>query len=198
MDKAIGDIDGDGSHEEIVLTKRSFFKYGNEVIIYSIEGTEIYREDFSDLNPWKLVVGDIDGDGIDDISVGVYKKSLFHPVMARRPFIYSFNNSSLQPKWRGSRLSKPFTDYIFYDIDGDNVDEIVAIEFLQSGDKVINTYKWKGFGFEGFIQSIGYRDIDNLEIKDSLIYVRVKDQDEGFGGVLKFNDDKLTIERVKE
>lgn len=198
MDRAIGDIDGDGSHEEIVLTKRSFFKYGNEVIIYSIEGTEIYREDFSDLKPWKIAVGDVDGDGINEVSIGVYKETIFHPVMDKRPFIYTFKDNRLHPKWRGSRLSRPFTDYLFYDIDNDGMDEIIAIEFLKDGQKAINTYKWKGFGFEGLLESEGYKDIGNLQHRDGLIYVDVKGQKDSFKGVLKLKDNKLLLERVNK
>lgn len=195
MDKAMGDVNGDGNYEKIELTKRPFMKYGNEVIIYSFEGTEVFREDLSELKPWKLAVGDVDGDGIDDISIGVFKKTLFHPVMAKRPFIYSFKDGNLFPKWRGSRLSKPFTDYIFCDIDGDSVNELVSIEILNNDEKCINTYKWKGFGFEGLAQSRSYEDIFNIYLEEGLVYIEYKDDGKRLKGVLNYKEE-ITIERV--
>lgn len=194
--QTLGDITGDNQIETVVLTKKTFSKYGKDIIIYSSDNEEIYREDFSELKPWKVAIGDVDGDGIDDISIGVYKETLFHPVMAKRPFIYSFEDENLQPKWRGSRLSKPFIDYIFYDIDEDKVDELISIEIINNGDKVINTYKWKGFGFEGIAESKAYEDIYNLHIEDNLIYIEYKEEDKKLKGFLKYNDYKLTIERV--
>ena len=196
LDENIGDINGDNENESIVLMKRAFRKYGEEIIIYSNDGKEIYREDFSELKPWKVAVGDVDGDGICEISIGVYKETLFHPIMAKRPFVYNFVENSLHPKWRGSRLSRPFTDYIFYDIDGDKVDELISIEILDSGDKVINTYKWKGFGFESFVQSSNYEDIFTAHEEDDLVHIEYSDAGHRVKGVLNYCDGILTIERV--
>lgn len=196
LDKAIGDITGDKQMETVVLTKKAFSKYGKVIVIYSNDDKEIYREDFTELKPWKVAIGDVDGDRIGDISIGVYKETLFHPVMAKRPFIYSFRTGSLQPKWRGSRLSKPFIDYIFHDIDEDNIDELISIEILNNGDKVINTYKWKGFGFEGLAQSKAIKDIYNIYLEDASIYIEYREEGKKLKGLLQYNDYKLTIERM--
>jgi len=196
---SIGDIDGNGLDELVVLTKDSFKKYGKDVVAFSLEGDikEICREDFSRLNPWKIALGDIDGDGKKEVSVGVYKKAPFHQVLAKRPFIYSYENHRLNPKWRGSRLSRPFTDYNFCDIDGDGIDEIISIEILENEEKVINTYKWEGFGFTGFLESESYKDIKNLTIKEGRIYFDIKDKGGIYTGQLKFKDNNLKIERVE-
>lgn len=194
---SIGDIDGDDKDELVLLTGRRFSKYGKNVVIFSLKGkiVEIYREDFSKLNPWKIVLGDIDGDGSCEISVGVYKKTPFHQVMAKRPFIYSYEDNVLRPKWRGSRLSKPFTDYDFCDIDGDGVDEILAIEVLENKEKVINTYKWEGFGFQGFLQSQSFRDIRRLKTVDGLAYVEIKDKEGWYLGKVKIEGNNIKVER---
>lgn len=197
IDYASGDIDGDGEEEIVVLTKKIFSKYGKQVVIYSSTDNEIYRSDFSELNPWKVTIGDIDGDGTDEISIGVYKETIFHPIMDKRPFIYSFKDGGLHPKWRGSRLSRPFTEYIFYDIDENRVDEIISIEILENEEKLINTYKWKGFGFEGFEESKSYEDIDDLRIENSEIYIDVKDKDGRYVGIIKLSDDNIIIEKKK-
>ncbi len=197
-DYHMGSINGDNKDYLIILTGSRWKKYGEEVVIYSMEdeGREIYRKDYSELKPWKLEIGDIDGDGIDDISIGVYKESPLHKVMAKRPFIYSFVNGALQPKWRGSRLARPFTDYAFHDIDEDGVDEIISIEILEDNRKTINSYKWKGFGFEGYLESRDYEDISKLTIEDGIVYIQVKEGKDSYKGLMKLNNDNIIVERV--
>lgn len=192
-----GDLTGDSNDELIVLTGDIKKEYGKEVIVFAIADSvkEIGRKDFEEFNPWKVIAGDIDGDGIDEISVGVYKKSPLHPVMDKRPFIYSLVNGKLQPKWRGSRLSRPFTDYCFYDIDGDGIDEIIAIELVADNKKRINSYKWKGFGFEGYLESKVYDDITDLSLNKG-IYINVEEGREKYKGFLKLTEDSLKIERM--
>lgn len=182
----------------VLLTGGNFSKYGKDVVIFSLDGEikEMYREDFSRLKPWKITTGDIDGDGKCEVSIGVYKKTPFHQVMAKRPFIYSFENNKLVPKWRGSRLSKPFTDYDFCDIDGDGIDEIVSIEILEDNKKVINTYKWEGFGFEGFLQSKSFEDVKKLTVKRGIIYVEVKDKGNKYLARVEIENNNIKIERV--
>ncbi|HZK33266.1 MAG TPA: hypothetical protein VFC60_02090 [Tissierellaceae bacterium] len=201
----LGDVNGNGESELIILTGRKRAKYGKEVLIFAVNNTikndtnnnikEIGRKDFREFNPWKLVIGDIDGDNIDEISLGVYKESPLHPVMAKRPFIYSYIDGGIQPKWRGSRLSRPFTDYHFYDIDEDGTDEIIAIEILEDNKKLINTYKWKGFGFEGYSESEIYEDITDLTL-DKGIYINIKEGKDNYKGKLKLLEDNIIIERV--
>lgn len=197
LDKATGDINGDGQEEYLLLTKSLLGKYGKELIIYNgvYDLTEIYREDFSELKPWKIDTGDIDGDGIDEISIGVYKETIFHPVMAKRPFIYSFSDNTLLAKWRGSRLSRPFTDYTFYDIDEDGVDEIISIEITENEKMLINSYKWIGFGIEGLMESSEFDNIAELW-KANGIYMNIENDGDKFGGQLLLKEDRLVIERM--
>lgn len=200
LSKSYGDVNGDHIEEMLVLTRGLFKKYGKEVVIYekdsSKEYIELYREDFSDLKPWKIDSGDVDGDGIDEISVGVYKKTIFHPIMAKRPFIYNFDGERLIPKWRGSRLSRPLTNYTFYDIDKDGLDEIISIEELEDKRKVLNSYKWRGFGFEGFIEGESYDDLFNQQHKDGGIYLSIKNDGRIYRGRIIIKDGNLVIERV--
>lgn len=191
-DYTMGNVIGDGENYLVGLIQE-------DIAILSLsEGfTEVYRKNYSHLKPWKIALGDVDGNGIDEISMGVYKESPLHPVMAKRPFIYSFIDGEMQPKWRGSRLSRPFIDYDFYDIDHDGVDELISIEILKEGRNLINVYKWKGFGFEGFIEGGDYESIEELDKKESGILVKVKEGKESFLGKIIMEDGKLIIERVK-
>lgn len=122
----------------------------------------LYKCDMADINPWKVQTCDVDGDGRTEISIGVYKTARFHPVMAKRPFIYEWHGNAISPKWLGSRLSRPFDDYIFADINADGVDEIISIEHLRDGRKAVNSYSWKGFGFEGIGESTAFDDIYSI------------------------------------
>jgi hypothetical protein len=109
-------------------------------------------------NPWKIRVKDIDGDSKLDICVGVWKKSRFHPVMENRLYVYGWNGERIFPKWLGSRLSSPFVDFDFYDIDGDGFDELVSLEIQRNGLKRVMCYEWNGFGFEGV--NVARRDLE--------------------------------------
>jgi len=168
VDICISDINSEKREKVLMLTGKKGCKYGEELIILDLkmdegeqglEFREIYRHPLKILRPWKVQTADVDGDKKVEISLGVYKTARFHPVMAKRPFVYNWDGSFMSPKWLGSRLARPFDDYIFTDIDSDGRDELVSIEQLENGSKAINSYSWKGFGFESIGQSKEYRDI---------------------------------------
>lgn len=197
LDSVLGDIDGDNENEVIVLSRGIFGRYGKDVVIYSnMERiNELYREDFSELKPWKIETGDIDADGIDEITIGVYKKTIFHKVMDKRPFIYSYKDNRLHPKWRGSRLSRPLEDYTFYDIDCDNFDEIVSIELMENGRKTLNSYKWKDFGFEGFLEGEKSYNALELLLEEDGLYAFADDETKSEWKII-IRDGYLSLERM--
>jgi len=191
------DLDIDGLEEELYLTAKKGSIYGKDLVIRA-NGKEIGRYNLEALNPWKVMVMDVDGDGIKEISVGVYKTAKFHPVMAKRPFIYNWNGEGgLSPKWLGSRLSRPFDDYIFLDIDEDGMEELVSIELLSNGRMVLNSYKWKGFGFEGMGESRDYQEITALQKKASsekgisMVSADVKEDEDWKHAVFSYQDGKI-------
>jgi len=169
----VSDLDNDGNSKLVLLTSKENGEYADEMIVYnfienvqskkSLSIEEIYRFACKDLNPWKVQTCDVDGDGKLEISLGVYKTAPFHPEMAKRPFIYDWHKVGIAPKWRGSRLSRPFEDYIFSDIDLCGSDELISIENLSDGSKSLASYKWKGFGFERNAESESFTDIKDLK-----------------------------------
>ncbi|HEY8500416.1 MAG TPA: hypothetical protein VIL89_07340, partial [Clostridia bacterium] len=165
LDFSSGDLDGDSKKEFVMILKQPGEKYGKRLVIMSLQkdrGNRIQVYDMKNLNPWRIHVADVDGDGTKDLSVGVYKEARFDPVMANRPFIYNWNGKTIYPKWLGSRLSRPFDDYIFCDLNDDSVDELISIELADNKSKLINVYGWKGFGFEGIAESPLFEDISHI------------------------------------
>lgn len=180
----ISDLDRDGTDEVLLIAGTEGSEYGTHLVILGLKTDEtsgqadgdvfsgqvprtvtvglLYKCDMADINPWKVQTCDVDGDGRTEISIGVYKTARFHPVMAKRPFIYEWHGNAISPKWLGSRLSRPFDDYIFADINADGVDEIISIEHLRDGRKAVNSYSWKGFGFEGIGESTAFDDIYSI------------------------------------
>lgn len=216
LSSTISDLDNDGKDEIILLTSKEAAQYGDDLVVLAYENyiettkvkdkiafKEIYRDHCKDLNPWKVQTSDVDGDGKTEISIGVYKTSPLHQVMAKRPFIYDWVNGGIFPKWRGSRLSRPFDDYIFLDLDSDGRDEIVSIEHTSNAERVLTSYSWKGFGFEKTGESQSFEDISSLKVelfkgdKTNIIIAKVKINTNWSNKKFYYFDGKI-IELLKE
>lgn len=209
LSSTTADLDSDGKDELILLTGKEATQYGEDLLVVSFNAyneskdtiifKEIYRNHCKDLNPWKVQTSDVDGDGKTEISIGVYKTSPLHPVMAKRPFIYDWINEAIFPKWRGSRLSRPFDDYVFLDLDSDGRDEIVSIEHTSKGEKVLTSYSWKGFGFEKTGESKGFSDISSINVildkgeETSLVRAKVKENSEWLERFFYYLDGEILI-----
>lgn len=134
--------------------------YGDRVVIYNFKNDGLlerkYGKSMKGMNPWELKIADIDGDQVKELCITMFKETKFHPVMANRPYIYKWNEDTITPFWRGSRLARPFSDYGYHDLDGDGKAEIVAIEYNEVGEQQLHAYFWKGFGFESLAESISF------------------------------------------
>lgn len=129
---------------KVVLYKKIFSSYSNRIEIET--NGEVYLRDFKGKNPlniWKFESGDVEGDGEEELALGVYKKSPHHKVMAKRVFLYNIVEG-LKPKFRASRLALPMDDFILYDIDEDGRDEVVSIE-IKENTYFIAAYHYKNF-----------------------------------------------------
>ncbi|SHJ28319.1 hypothetical protein SAMN02745975_01712 [Geosporobacter subterraneus DSM 17957] len=199
ISSCIDDLNNDGYDNILLLVGDKGSEFGDRLIILSFDGAdikEVYHQSFQVLNPWKVQTCDIDGDGQKEISLGVHKEAQFHPVMAKRPFIYEWQQGMLVPKWRGSRLSRPFTDYTFSDMDESGSDELIAIEILQNGEKVLHAYKWKGFGFEGIWESSSYADIEGIKIaEEGKIYAFIQGKGPAKWYAFNLKGEKIEIYR---
>lgn len=136
------DLDGDGRRELIALEG-----VGEMALTVRRGGRLLWSGVPARWRPWKLMVADVDGDGRSEIVVGVYKSTRYFPRPHNCLFIYGWDGRRGFPKWLGSSLSKPFTDFAFTDFNGDGQTELVALETGRDGKESIGAYSWNGFGF---------------------------------------------------
>ncbi|HEY0378587.1 MAG TPA: VCBS repeat-containing protein [Pyrinomonadaceae bacterium] len=136
------DLDGDGRVERITLDSTRDpavrVSHGRRLLWEGVHGR---------WRPWKLAVADVDGDGRKEIVVGVFKATKFIPRPHNCLFIYEWDGRRGAPKWLGSTLSRPFTDFGFADANGDGRDELYALETRRDGRQSLAAYSWNGFGF---------------------------------------------------
>ena len=147
-------IDSDDNEEILVIVKHETEEYGSDFIIYGIEEAgvsiktkEIYRQDFSEIKPWKVDACNLDNDGETDIFIGVYKDTVFYKDVRNRPFFYSWDGERLNKKWLGSF----FTDWELIDIafgDYYNLGYDAAAVLERNNDSYrVGIYKFVGFSF---------------------------------------------------
>jgi hypothetical protein len=136
------DLDGDGRIETIELD-------GEKEPALSVRHRAklLWQSVHASWKPWKLLVADVDGDGANEIIVGVYKATRYFPKPHNCLFIYGWKGKRGFPKWLGSTLSKPFTDFTFADLNRDGHKELIALEKGRDGKQSVAVYSWNGFGF---------------------------------------------------
>lgn len=142
------DLEGDGRCEKLVLSEES----PDSLTIWR-DGEKIWQGIPRKWRPWKLLVADVDGDGVKEIIVGVHKTTRFWPEPHNCLFVFGWDGRKAFPKWLGSRLSKPFVDFAFAELDGEAGEELASLEVTQNGGRCLVVYSWCGFGFVGDWQS---------------------------------------------
>jgi hypothetical protein len=107
--------------------------------------------DLARYHPWKLAWARVAGRR--QLAVGVHKPTRLEPHPHNTLFLYDWDHGRLSPRWLGSRLSKPFTDFVFADLRGCGETDLVSLERLRDGRYCLVIYRWTGFGFQGEWQS---------------------------------------------
>jgi hypothetical protein len=114
---------------------------------------------------FKIIKGDINNDGAEDIAVGVIKSTRRDSVVRKRLFIYQIRNRSIIPLWLGSSLSHPLEDFAV--IQNDSITLVRSVEMESSGHYLVAEYEWFGFGlsFRKYLQR-GLSHNNALELLD--------------------------------
>lgn len=125
-------LDSDDAREVVILTRNYHLFVWDE--------HQMITRSVVNLSPWKLAFGDINGDGIPEIAIGVYKSTPLHHVAVRRAFFYALRNAEIVPVLRMSRTYEPLLDFYI-------TDHLITIETNQAEYFSVH-YAWSGFGFD--------------------------------------------------
>ena len=121
----IGDANNDGVDEIVFILgdnekNAEGEKYGKTLNICKIDYiNQIKKRNIKNINidisiniqsikPIKVMVGDVNGDFLKEISLIVYKSTKFHPEMAKRPFFYLLEDWHVSKWLNWVKLKKYF------------------------------------------------------------------------------------------
>jgi hypothetical protein len=163
---AAADLDGDGKAERVVLDLRQ-----KQVLSIWRGRTRLWRGMPQKWKPFNLTLADVDGDGSRDIILGVVKATRYFPKPHNCLYVYGWDGRQVFPKWRGSSLSRPFTDFRLADIDNDREAELISLETMRDGTRRVAVYSWVGFGFGFDWQSRAWKSARLLGVEHGKIVV---------------------------
>jgi len=108
-------------------------------------------------------IADIDGEDGRELVLSVWKSGDFGSskpfwkkendmTVRHHVFVYEFKNDVLSPRWQSSNLPRPNCEMMFSDLDGDNIEELIALEGEYTPDATctattIGIWKWENWGF---------------------------------------------------
>jgi len=149
-DAALTDLDGDGRAGLVLLLRGDAPRAAGRLV--GVNLADGRQADLS-VEPlegvWALDSADVDGDGRQELLVGVYKQAYFDPAVARRLRVYSYmpGEGRLVPRWRGTRMARRMLDFAAGPADKDGRVLLASLEDTGKGKRTIALYEWRFFGF---------------------------------------------------
>lgn len=159
----------DGTTAYLLISSEGSKDYGDYLTILRKEQADwkrVYDNNFEGLKPWKISLGDIDGDGIKEIMTAVYKTAHYDEVYKNRMFLFNYEDGILIKKWTGSQFAGNWNDFYALDLLNIPGDELIFIEEVKENVEKVSIYYWFDFGFLKLAESEGYPNIKDLIVID--------------------------------
>lgn len=102
----------------------------------------------ADFRPWRVRVADLDGDGRDEVLLGVFKATRYDKRARNRLFVYNHRQGRPYPRWLGSQLAAPLEDFSTARLDSKGAPSLVTWGTID-GKGAVFRHRWNGFGFDG-------------------------------------------------
>jgi hypothetical protein len=83
------------------------------------------------------------------LAVATYKATPAMQFEHNCMFVFAWQDGEVDPRWLGSRLSRPYIDATHADLRGDGNWRMVAVEVTRDGKRGLGVYRPIGFGYEG-------------------------------------------------
>jgi poly-gamma-glutamate synthesis protein (capsule biosynthesis protein) len=126
------DLTGDGASEIIRLE-------GGRALIY--QGGELAWQSPAEWRVVDLALGDPNDDGRGELLLALSKDAP-GGFETSHPFILGYRGGAYRVLWGGSAVSEPILEVELGDLDGDRVQELVALE-----GNAVSLWRWHGWGF---------------------------------------------------
>ena len=130
------DLTGDGVPEQVRLV--------DEQAVITHHGVEAWRG----LPEWQVVdiaLGDPNDDGRRELLLALWKTDA-EGVLRSHPFIVGYREGAYRVLWGGSAVADSIYEVELGDVDGDGVQELVALE-ERGNSRAVTVWRWHGWGF---------------------------------------------------
>lgn len=179
----------------LITSRSGDLRYGDTFSVYTQKSNKewqrIYENDFVDLKPWKLEIGDVDGDGIDEILTGIFRTAYYDKEIKNRMFIFNYSEGKLIKKWTGSEIAGEWKDFIVNDFVPIKGDELIFIRKTEDGERVC-IYYWFKFGFFKLGESEDYQEIEGIFVKgENRLEIRYQEAGKEKKAILIAKDNNL-------
>lgn len=98
-------------------------------------------------HPWQLWWTRVDGE--QRFVAATYKATPMVKFPHNCMFVFAWQGKTAEPRWLGSRLSRPYVDATHADLRGDGQWRMAAVEVTRDGGRGLSVYHPIGFGYEG-------------------------------------------------